>query len=57
MSAGISQSSADDPREWGRAPEMTAFEALMWRAGADPVLRSHMTAVEILDRVPDGVPI
>jgi len=52
MTARTSQSSADDPREWGRAEEMTAFEALMWRAEADPVLRSHMTAVEILDCVP-----
>jgi WS/DGAT/MGAT family acyltransferase len=32
---------------------MSAFEALMWRAEADPVLRSHVIAVEILDCVPD----
>jgi WS/DGAT/MGAT family acyltransferase len=32
---------------------MTAFEALMWRVEEDPTLRSHMTAVEILDCVPD----
>jgi WS/DGAT/MGAT family acyltransferase len=53
MNAGTSQPSAEDPRDWGRAEEMTAFEALMWRAEEDPVLRSHMTAIEVLDCVPD----
>jgi diacylglycerol O-acyltransferase len=32
---------------------MTALEAMMWRVEVDPVLRSHMTAVEILDCLPD----
>lgn len=53
MRDGPTTQSREDPREWGRAREMTSFEALMWRAEADPVLRSHMTAVEILDCVPD----
>jgi diacylglycerol O-acyltransferase len=34
---------------------MTALEALMWRAEADPVLRSHVTAIEPLLRV--GPPV
>jgi WS/DGAT/MGAT family acyltransferase len=39
--------------DWGKVPEMTAFEATMWRAEADPRLRSTTTLVETLDRVPD----
>lgn len=39
--------------EWGAARELTAFETLMWRAEADPLLRSSMVAVEVLDSVPD----
>ncbi len=38
---------------WGKVPEMTAFEATMWRAEADPRLRSTTTLVEPLDRVPE----
>jgi WS/DGAT/MGAT family acyltransferase len=53
MSAVPDPSAVEDLRKWGRAKEMSAFEALMWRAEADPVLRSHVTAVEILDCVPD----
>src|SRR2546430_16977651 len=32
---------------------MSAFEALMWRAEADPRLRSTICALELLDRAPD----
>jgi WS/DGAT/MGAT family acyltransferase len=32
---------------------MNALEALMWRAEADPRLRSTIVAVELLDRLPD----
>jgi diacylglycerol O-acyltransferase / wax synthase len=38
---------------WGRAKEMSPFEALMWRTEADPRLRSTVTAVYLLDRAPD----
>jgi diacylglycerol O-acyltransferase len=38
---------------WSAAPEMDSFETVMWRAEADPRLRSSVTLVEILDRVPD----
>jgi WS/DGAT/MGAT family acyltransferase len=38
---------------WGRTREMSPFEALMWRAEADPRLRSTVTAVYLLDRAPD----
>lgn len=53
MGAEDSQPTMDDPREWGRAKEMSALEALMWRAEVDPVLRSYVLAIEILDCVPD----
>ena len=38
---------------WSPAPEMDSFETVMWRAEADPRLRSSVTLVEILDQVPD----
>jgi diacylglycerol O-acyltransferase / wax synthase len=38
---------------WSAATEMDAFETVMWRAEADPRLRSNLTLVEILDQVPD----
>lgn len=38
---------------WGPGQEMNALEALMWRIEADARLRSTITAVEILDRLPD----
>jgi WS/DGAT/MGAT family acyltransferase len=47
------QNTTGDPREWAGGREMTPLEALIWRAEADPMLRSHMTAIEVLDRVPD----
>jgi WS/DGAT/MGAT family acyltransferase len=38
---------------WGTSREMNALEALMWRADADPRMRSTVTTLEILDCVPD----
>ena len=43
----------DAPLRWGEAREMNAFEALMWRAEADPRLRSTICGLELLDCVPD----
>ena len=40
--------------EWSAAAEMDAFETVMWRAEADPRLRSTLTLVELLDQVPDA---
>jgi WS/DGAT/MGAT family acyltransferase len=44
---------ADRQLDWGAARTMNALEALMWRAEADPRLRSTVCALEPLDRVPD----
>src|SRR5205807_8113710 len=38
---------------WGAAREMNALETLMWRAEADPRLRSTIAAVELLDCAPE----
>ena len=38
---------------WGGSSEMSAFEGVMWRAEADPQLKSTITAVMVLDAVPD----
>jgi WS/DGAT/MGAT family acyltransferase len=43
----------DAPLAWGGSRELTAFETLMWRADGDPMMRSTMMAVEILDTVPN----
>ena len=43
----------EELRHWGGPAEMSAFEAVMWRAEVDPRLRSTTTSVLILDRVPD----
>ena len=43
----------DRPLDWGREREMNALEALMWRAEADPRLRSTICALEMLDCAPD----
>ena len=40
--------------EWSAAAEMDAFETVMWRAEADPRLRSTLTLVEVLDQAPDA---
>jgi diacylglycerol O-acyltransferase / wax synthase len=38
---------------WADSDEMSAFETMMWRAEADPALRSTMVAVADLDATPD----
>ncbi len=43
----------DVPLDWGREREMNALEALMWRAEADPRLRSTVCCLEELDAAPD----
>lgn len=40
-------------QDWGGPAEMSAFEAVMWRAEVDPRLRSTTTSVLFLDRAPD----
>src|SRR6267154_1637075 len=42
-----------DDAAWGGPAAMSAWEALMWRAEADPRTRSTGLLVEILDREPD----
>lgn len=43
----------DAPLAWGGPRELTPFETLMWRADGDPMMRSTMMAVEVLDTLPD----
>ncbi|WP_026912681.1 wax ester/triacylglycerol synthase domain-containing protein [Patulibacter minatonensis] len=45
--------SRDAPADWGVADELTPFEAMMWRADANPALRSAGVVVEILDHAPE----
>lgn len=40
-------------RDWGAAPDLNTLEALMWRAEADPRMRSTIAAVELLDSTPE----
>ncbi len=42
----------DEALDWGSGRDMNALEALMWRAEADPRLRSTVAALELLDRAP-----
>jgi len=44
---------SDALRDWGGPAEMSAFEAVMWLAEADPRMRSTVTCVLVLDRAPD----
>ncbi len=44
---------SDQASTWGQAREMNAVEALMWRAEADPQMRSTITSLELLDLTPD----
>jgi WS/DGAT/MGAT family acyltransferase len=39
--------------QWGGANETNPIEAVMWRAEAEPRLRSTVLTIEILDRAPD----
>lgn len=43
----------DAPLAWGGPRELTPFETLMWRADGDPMMRSTLMAVEVLDTLPD----
>ncbi|HYF26189.1 MAG TPA: wax ester/triacylglycerol synthase domain-containing protein [Baekduia sp.] len=45
--------SEGEPLAWGSSREMNALEAVMWRAEADPTLRSTICGIELLDRAPD----
>src|SRR5437899_2310479 len=51
--SGISDKTLEQLRGWGGSRELSAFEAMMWLAEADPRLRSTTTSVLILDRAPD----
>jgi diacylglycerol O-acyltransferase / wax synthase len=54
VSADPTPPRSDDGRLlWARSEEMTGFEALMWRAEADPRMRSTVLIVETLDVEPD----
>ncbi len=50
---GTSPRSADEAASWGGAPEMSAWEGLMWRAERDARTRSTGILLELLDREPD----
>ena len=39
--------------DWGGPAEMSAFEAVMWRAEVDPRLRSTTTSVLVMDATPE----
>jgi WS/DGAT/MGAT family acyltransferase len=41
------------PLGWGLEREMNALDAVMWRAEADPMLRSTILALDILETVPE----
>ena len=43
----------DAPLDWGGTMDMKSLEAVMWRAEADPRMRSTMVALELLDSAPD----
>lgn len=43
----------DHPLDWGTSTVLNGLEALMWRAEADPRLRSTIVGVEVLDRAPE----
>lgn len=51
---GPAGAAAAAPLDWGTAPGMNALETAAWRAeAADPRLRSTVTLLELLDRVPE----
>ena len=53
MSATTETREEDAAAVWGAERHMNGLEAMMWRAEADPRLRSTILAVEILDQVPE----
>ncbi len=52
-SRGFSAKTLEKLRTWGGPSELSAFEAMMWLAEADPHLRSTTTSVMELDSTPD----
>jgi WS/DGAT/MGAT family acyltransferase len=48
-----STAAPDGGLQWGLEREMNALDAVMWRAEADPVLRSTILALDILETVPE----
>lgn len=50
---GFDSKTLDQLRSWGGPAKMSAFEAMMWLAEADPHLRSTTTSVMVLDSPPD----
>jgi WS/DGAT/MGAT family acyltransferase len=49
----ISRKTLEQLQKWGGPRELSAFEAMMWLAEADPHLRSTTTSVLVLDSRPD----
>ena len=47
------ETSVNDKEAWGGPAEMSAWEALMWRAESDPRTRSTGMLLEILDQAPE----
>lgn len=45
--------STDERLNWAPSPAMTPFEILMWRAEADPAMRTTVVVVELLDTAPE----
>lgn len=52
-SRGFTAKTLEKLRTWGGPSELSAFEAMMWLAEADPHLRSTTTSVMVLDSTPD----
>jgi WS/DGAT/MGAT family acyltransferase len=46
-------SASEAERSWGGGPDLSAFEAVMWRAERDPRTRSKALLLEVLDSEPD----
>ena len=51
--AASADAAAHDGPAWGTARELNPLETLMWRAEADPRLRSTVCALDLLDTAPD----
>ena len=49
----FSSKTLEQLRSWGGPSQLSAFEAMMWLAEADPHLRSTTTSVMVLDSSPD----
>jgi hypothetical protein len=51
--ASTVQSAGGEGIGWGLERDMNALDAIMWRAEADPILRSTILALDILETVPE----